>query len=361
MDQQLTYCERCGTIPGTKTTCVGTYSAHSFVARTGTAHCSRCGAVPGEKSTCVGTYAAHNFIANNGAAYCERCGTVPGTKTTCVGTYSAHSFVASAGAAHCSRCGVVPGKKSTCVGTYSAHNFVAFHSEPSVTRATELPSNGKRGGSSSDSVSPKMPIPDSKQARVDGLNADRHNAKLSILFLAADPTDASRLRLGEEYREIHEKLRQAKLRDRFQLERPQLSARAEDISQAMLDARPNIVHFSGHGTASGALCFENHTGQTQLIKPEALTVLFEHFSNQVNCVLLNACFSEAQAKSIVKHIPYVIGMNKAIGDKAAIAFAVGFYQALGAGESIEGAYKLGCVQIGLQGIAEHDTPVLLAK
>jgi hypothetical protein len=33
-----------------------------------------------------------------------------------------------------------------------------------------------------------------------------------------------------------------------------------------------------------------------------------------------------QAEAIVKHIPYVIGMSKAIGDKAAIEFAVGFYR-----------------------------------
>jgi hypothetical protein len=35
-------------------------------------------------------------------------------------------------------------------------------------------------------------------------------------------------------------------------------------------------------------------------------------------------------------------MSQAIGDKAAIEFAVGFYDALGAGRSIEFAYKLGC-------------------
>jgi hypothetical protein len=54
-------------------------------------------------------------------------------------------------------------------------------------------------------------------------------------------------------------------------------------------------------------------------------------------------------------------MNQAIGDKAAIAFAIGFYQALGAGRTIEDAYKLGCVQIRLQGIPEHLTPVLIKE
>jgi len=190
---------------------------------------------------------------------------------------------------------------------------------------------------------------------------ERENATVSILFLAADPTDASRLRLGEEFRELQEKLKLAKLRDQFRLELPQLSVRPADISQALLDVEPRIVHFSGHGASTGALCFENQTGQIQLVQPDALAALFEQFANQVSCVLLNACYSETQAKAIAEYIEYVIGMNRAIGDKAAIAFAIGFYQALGAGRTIEEAYKLGCVQIRLQGIPEHLTPVLVKK
>lgn len=186
-------------------------------------------------------------------------------------------------------------------------------------------------------------------------------APYSILFLAADPTNASRLRLGEEFREIQEKLKLAKLRDRFRLELPQLSVRPADISQAMLDVSPKIVHFSGHGAVTGALCFESPTGQSHLVEPDALAALFEQFAGHVNCVLLNACYSEIQAMAIAEHIGYVIGMNQAIGDKAAIAFAIGFYQALGAGRTIEEAYKLGCVQIRLQSIPEHLTPVLIKK
>lgn len=183
----------------------------------------------------------------------------------------------------------------------------------------------------------------------------------SILFLAADPSDASRLRLGEEFREIQEKLKLAKLREQFILELPQLSARPVDMSQALLDAQPQIVHFSGHGTSAGALCFENQAGNIHLVAPDALASLFEQFSNQVTCVLLNACYSEIQANAISKHIEYVIGMNQAIGDKTAIAFSIGFYQALGAGRTIKDAYKLGCVQIRLQNISEHLTPVLLQR
>jgi len=185
--------------------------------------------------------------------------------------------------------------------------------------------------------------------------------EIRLLFLAAEPSDLARLQLGKEFREIQEKLKLAKSRDKFLLELPQLSVRPADISQAMLDFEPQIVHFSGHGMSEGALCFENQAGQTQPVNPGALAALFEQFAHIVDCVVLNACYSEIQAKAIVEHIDYVIGMNRDIGDDAAIAFAIGFYQALGSGRTIQEAYELGRVQIRLQGIPEHLTPVLKSK
>jgi hypothetical protein len=90
-----------------------------------------------------------------------------------------------------------------------------------------------------------------------------------------------------------------------------------------------------------------------------LAALFEQFANKVYCIVLNACYSEIQAQAIATHINYVIGMNQSISDRAAIAFTIGFYQALGAARTIDEAYKLGCIQIRLQGIPEHLTPVLI--
>lgn len=182
----------------------------------------------------------------------------------------------------------------------------------------------------------------------------------SILFLSADPTDASRLRLGQELREIQEKIQLAKLRDLFTLNQ-KMSVRPADLSQALLDLKPEVVHFSGHGMSSGELCFEDETGKIHPIHPDALADLLEQFKHHIRCVILNACYSEYQAKAIAKHIDYVVGMNKAIGDKAAIAFAIGFYQALGAGRSVEDAFKLGCAQIKLHNIPESLTPILVKK
>lgn len=185
-----------------------------------------------------------------------------------------------------------------------------------------------------------------------------------ILFLSADPSDAARIRLNQEERDIREKLRLAQERDNIILE-TRTSVRSGDITQAILDVRPDIVHFSGHGKSTGELCVENILGKIQPLTPSALASLFELFSESkkvnnviVRCVILNACYSKAQAAAISKHIPFVIGMNKDIGDRAAIAFAVGFYTALGAGCSFEDAFEVARVAIQMENIEEHLTPVL---
>ena len=184
--------------------------------------------------------------------------------------------------------------------------------------------------------------------------------KVKILFLAADPSDATRLRLGQELRDIREKLQLSKQRDSFALDSRE-SVRPGDITQAIHDVAPQIVHFSGHGASTGELSFESVVGKAQPVDPDALADLFELIAEEVSCVVLNACYSETQAKAISKHIPFVIGMNKAIGDKAAITFAVGFYKALGAGHSFEKAYKFAQVEIKLEGIPESLTPVIYTK
>lgn len=189
------------------------------------------------------------------------------------------------------------------------------------------------------------------------LNKKNANNKITVLFLSSDPTNASRLRLGEEIREIREKLQLSKLHSKFLLE-SRFSVRPQDISQALLEVNPEIVHFSGHGSTTGEICVENQNGTIHPIKTEALADLFRILSNDVQCVILNACYSDAQAKAISSHVNFVIGMSHEISDKAAIAFAIGFYQGLGNEKNIIDSYHLGCTQIQLQNLPDFQIPVL---
>lgn len=181
----------------------------------------------------------------------------------------------------------------------------------------------------------------------------------TILLLAANPKNTNPLRLQEEERDIKERLRLAG----YGTEpiKSAVAVRPRDIQQSILDFDPQIIHFSGHGGDEAGLVFEDIDGNPKLISGEALADLFALFSDRLECVVLNACYSETQAHAMSQHINYVIGMDRKIGDRAAIEFAVGFYTALGANKPYDFAFKLGCNAIRLAGIDEVHTPKLLKK
>jgi CHAT domain len=168
---------------------------------------------------------------------------------------------------------------------------------------------------------------------------------MKILILASNPRND--LELDEEIRDLKDVIDSSRNRQNFDVENA-LAVRAGDLQELLFKHEPQIVHFCGHGGGETGLVFEGNNGGEQWVQTEALRNLFRLFSNKVSCVLLNACYSEEQADEIVNHIDYVIGMNQAIRDDAAIAFSKGFYRALGYGCSIEEAYEFGCNAIQLE-------------
>jgi len=205
-----------------------------------------------------------------------------------------------------------------------------------------------------------------------------------ILFLAANPTDTGRIRLDVEYREISEGLRRSEHRDQYHLVTWQ-ALRPQDLQRAMLDTKPQIVHFSGHGVRRtdespesddletrlldwgqgederyiGGIALERNDGKAHIVKAEALGGLFGLFAREVRCVLLNACYSELQAEALKPHVAYIIGMNTAVPDQTAIAFATAFYDGLGAGRGIPFAFELAKNALLLQDLPGADIPVMV--
>jgi hypothetical protein len=182
-----------------------------------------------------------------------------------------------------------------------------------------------------------------------------------ILILTANPKNTDQLRLGEEVSKIQKALDRSRNRDQFEII-TRWAVQVDDLQPILMEHTPaDIVHFSGHGGGSHGLVLENEMGQMQLVSSAALARLFKAFKAEVECVVLNACYSEEQAKAIHQHISCVIGMNQAIGDKAAIKFAEGFYRALGFDKTYKEAFELGCGLIDLQSIPESSTPVMKLK
>jgi hypothetical protein len=195
---------------------------------------------------------------------------------------------------------------------------------------------------------------------IDGEALKRSHKMRKILFLSADPvaTHSQRLRLDQEQRDIEERLQLASLREEFEMH-SQLAVRPADFSGVLLRYKPNIVHFSGHGDKEGQIYIEGSNGELNPMSTRALTNLFRELASHIECVVLNACYAEQQALAIGKHIHYVIGMRDEIYDDAAIAFSVGFYQALGEGCDVEQAFRLGRNLIDSLTLPDYLVPVLV--
>lgn len=181
-----------------------------------------------------------------------------------------------------------------------------------------------------------------------------------VLILSANPKGTNQLRLDEEIREIEETLQKARNRDSLKI-LVKTAVRTRDIQQIMLNNRPQIVHFSGHGAGNQGLVFEDRTGRAKPVTTEALAQLFALCASYVECVVLNACYSVAQAQGIANHIGYVVAMRQEVGDEAAIEYSRGFYSAIASGESYETAHEYGRNAIQIEDLGEEMTPLIKKK
>lgn len=185
-------------------------------------------------------------------------------------------------------------------------------------------------------------------------------SKTKVLFLAANPIKKNILSLDEEIRAITEKIRMSEHRDSLDL----ISAwavRPDDLLQTLNQHKPQVVHFSGHGTPDGQIMLVGKNGKPTPVTARTLQDLFTTLKDNIQLVVLNACYSEIQARAITRVIDCAIGMNAPVGDNAAILFAASLYRAIGFGRSIEDAFKQGKLAVSLNDLEGENTPELIPR
>lgn len=177
--------------------------------------------------------------------------------------------------------------------------------------------------------------------------------QVRILFVAANPSDTGRLQLTEEMHQVQERLLRSQNGARFALFiQPEL--RANQLASALMRHRPHIIHFSGHGTKSGALMLvdPHQTATRRPLELSALRELLHILGENLFCVVLNACYtgiSESQGLALADTAGAVIGMTDAVDDQSAIEFSASFYEALAFGRSVQDALELGKTAVDATG------------
>jgi hypothetical protein len=160
---------------------------------------------------------------------------------------------------------------------------------------------------------------------------------MRILFLAANPTATSPLDLEEELRSLENELRGVKYRDQVVLT-IRHAVRPDDLVRYVRSEQPTVVHFSGHGSGKGIILRSDEGGHVEVTGAS----LQRFFMNRgVQLVVLNACYSHAQAKLLPTAVSAVVGTTDSVGDVAARRFTVAFYRSLGEGYSIREAFRDG--------------------
>lgn len=183
--------------------------------------------------------------------------------------------------------------------------------------------------------------------------------KVKLLILAANPSNLDMLKLGEELRAIQNVVATIPKDHEIDIEyRPAVQAR--DLQGLLLSEKPDIVHFSGHGSPSGSIYVQDASGDGHPLSAKALSDLFGLLQGNIRLVVLNACYSETQAQAIAQHIDCVVGMSSEIEDDAARAFSEALYRGIGYGTDLETAFNLGCNAIDMENLDDVMVPKILA-
>jgi hypothetical protein len=97
------------------------------------------------------------------------------------------------------------------------------------------------------------------------------------------------------------------------------------------------------------------------VTKEAIVQTMAASSDAIELVFFNTCYSEGQARDVVRHVAAAIGMTTSIGDTAARVFSAQFYSAIGFGLSVAKAFEQAKAALMLERIPEESTPELFLR
>lgn len=174
---------------------------------------------------------------------------------------------------------------------------------------------------------------------------------LRLLIAVAAPAGHDELAVGEELRHLDRSL--TTLVDAGLVRTQQVDhATLERLDQALVDERPHVLHFIGHGDFQGEdgvimLEAEGVPGGVDPVTGRRLATLLRNHLGSLRLVFLNSClgatvsrrdpFGGVAQNLIRRGVPAVIAMQFPIPDAVAIALARHFYRYLASGLPVDAA------------------------
>lgn len=198
---------------------------------------------------------------------------------------------------------------------------------------------------------------------------------LTILALIANPSDAEPLNVEQEWDRLQQALTRLQASQLVRLERLE-QATLPALQDRLRAGEVHILHTIGHGyfdadTNEGGLVLENEAGTADRVAADRLAALLQDHES-LRLIFLNACegarggrtdpFGGVAQKLVQQGIPTVLAMQFEVSDRAAIALAQEFYEAVAAGYPMDAAVAAARKSVYSAGNdLEWGTPVLFTR
>lgn len=176
--------------------------------------------------------------------------------------------------------------------------------------------------------------------------------KLEILALAANPDDRP-IHTDVELRDLEIVLRDTFAGDRVELVK-KIALTVDEFLWSLHRHDPHVLHLSAHGSTAGDVGLVTAANRLEVVPVEGFVRALRSVRGRLRLVVLNACHSAALAEQLRPFVDYVIGVDRPLHDRTAIAFTRGFYRALGFGKSVADALEAGRVQVEVNNLPGAD-------
>jgi esterase/lipase superfamily enzyme len=179
-----------------------------------------------------------------------------------------------------------------------------------------------------------------------------------ILVLAANPRGTESVELERAAALIRAQLSKGRYGKDYQIQ-IERGIRLEDLRRYLVEYKPTIVHVVGQGSATGEILLADESDRVAPVTPTEIAHLFATEEQQIECVVLNSCFSLEMADALLDFIPCTIGVDEDNYNPAAVTFISEFYRGIFAGKGYYGAYELGRKQISAAEREATELPCLM--
>jgi hypothetical protein len=140
------------------------------------------------------------------------------------------------------------------------------------------------------------------------------------------------------------------------------AARAQDLTPALYEHRPTVVHIAGHGEEGRGVLLRTDDGGDAPVDLAALCELIGACDDPpVDIVVGTSCHSDELARVMSGIVPCAVGMTGRLEPSSATTFSRAFYLAVSAGYSVQRAFDDARRNLALGGGVDRSAPTLHAR